>query len=276
MGVRRDSKRDVAKRMHERYLKASRKEKGRLLAEFVELTGYHRTYAQVLLKHGPPVHLRSVRRAGRPQVYGPQVTVGLKVAAEATGWICGKRLVAALPELVPALEQEGALKVNAGVCQALLAMGSATIDRKLSEARKRAKPKGIPTTKPGSLLKRQIPVSTYIPWDEQAPGFVEIDLVAHCGTSSAGEHLFTLDVTDVATGWTECEPVLNKGQQAVFEALERVRSRLPFPLLGIDSDNGGEFINDHLYRYCQREELTFTRGREYHKNDQAIMDHDRS
>ncbi len=272
MGVRQQSKRDVAKKMHERYLKASRGEKGDLLDEFVELTGYHRTYAHQLLKHGPPAHPRSIRRAGRPRVYGPRVVTALKVCAESLGWPCGKRLQAALPDLVPALELEGELQLPGEDCEALLGMGSATIDRRLSEARRVAKPRGIPTTKPGSLLKSQIPIRTYTPWDEQVPGFVEIDLVAHCGETTAGEHLFTLDATDIATGWTEVEPVRNRGQLSVFGALEAIRERLPFPLLGIDSDNGSEFINAHLLGYCESEGITFTRCRAYHKNDQAHVE----
>ncbi len=271
--VRQQSKQDVTKKMHERYLKAKGKAgKTRLLDEFVELTGYDRVYARVLLKHGPPVHTGSIRRAGRPCVYGLQVVAAFKMCAEATGWICGKRLVAILPELVPALEGEGALKLYPDERAVLLSMSSATIDRRLQQARRVAKPKGISTTKPGSLLKSQIPVRTYTPWDEQVPGFLEIDLVAHCAESAAGEFLYTLVATDIATGWTECEPVANKGQAAVFGALKHFTQRLPFRLLGIDSDNGSEFINAHLLRYCEKEGITFTRCRAYHKNDQAHVE----
>ncbi len=271
--VRQQSKQDVAQKMHERYLKVKgRAEKTRLLDEFVEITGYDRVYARVLLRHGPRVRRAPIRRAGRPTTYTPQVIAALKVCTDATGWICGKRLVAILPKLVPALEEEGALKLYDDERSALSSLSSATIDRKLQQARRIAKPKGIPTTKPGSLLKSQIPIRTYTPWDEQVPGFLEIDLVAHCGESVAGEFLYTLDATDIATGWTECEPVLNKGQAAVFGALETIRERLPFPLLGIDSDNGGEFINAQLLRYCEREGITFTRCRAYHKNDQAHVE----
>jgi hypothetical protein len=117
-----------------------------------------------------------------------------------------------------------------------------------------------------------VPIRTYTPWDEQQPGFLEIDLVAHCGESTAGTYLCTLNCVDVATGWTECVAVANKGQAAVFAALQLVRARLPFPLLGIDSDNGSEFINDHLIRYCGRERITFTRCRPYRKNDQAHVE----
>jgi len=272
MGVKADSKRDVAERMRERYLKASRAGKGRLLDELVALTGYHRGHAQRLLRHGPPRAGLGLVRAGRPVAYGPRVTAALEVAAEATGWVCGKRLKASLPRLVPALEAEGALRITAETREQLSGISAATIDRKLAAAKRRAKPRGIPTTKPGSLLKSQIPIRTHTPWDEQAPGFLEIDLVAHCGETTAGEYCCTLDAVDVATGWTEREPVPNRGQAAVFGALELVRARTPFPWLGIDSDNGGEFVNAHLLRYCRAEELTFTRCRAYHKNDQAHVE----
>jgi len=171
-----------------------------------------------------------------------------------------------------ALQQEGALSLFASERAALLSMSAATIDRKLARERARHKPKGVCTTKPGTLLRSQVPIRTYTPWDEQQPGFLEIDLVAHCGESTAGTYLCTLNCVDVATGWTECVAVANKGQGAVFTALQLVRQRLPFPLLGIDSDNGAEFINDHLIRYCQEERITFTRCRPYRKNDQAHVE----
>lgn len=280
MRVKKESKQDLAKALHPRYLRAARHEKGRLLDEFVELTGYHRNYAKALLLHGPAIPSgrldprTGIRRhaGGRPTMYGPVVLQALCVAAEATGWICGKRLVAALPQLVPALEQEGALSMFTSERTALLRMSAATIDRKLARVRAQHKPKGVCTTKPGSLLRSQVPIRTYTPWNEQQPGFLEIDLVAHCGESAAGAYLCTLNCVDVATGWTECVAVANKGQGAVFAALQLVRERLPFPLLGIDSDNGSEFINDQLVRYCQHEKITFTRCRPYRKNDQAHVE----
>jgi hypothetical protein len=272
MNVKRDSRHDLARAQHARYLGLSRVEKGRMVDEFCAVTGYNRAYGLRLLRHGPPAHRPSLQRAGRPLTYSPAVVRALLVAAEATGWICGKRMAAALPELVPALEREGALALTAEVRTALLGISAATIDRRLSAAKITAKPRGLATTKPGSLIKKQIAIKTYTPWDDQRPGFCEIDLVAHCGTSTAGSYLLTLDVTDVATGWTECVALANKGQTAVLAGLKQVRERLPFALLGIDSDNGSEFINDHLLRYCRREQLTFTRCRAYHKNDQAHVE----
>jgi hypothetical protein len=192
--------------------------------------------------------------------------------AEASDWLCGKRLAPFLAELVPALEAEGVLVIDDATRAQLLEMSPATIDRRLQPFRLQMRPHGLSTTKPGTLLKQQVPIRTYTPWEEQQPGFVEIDLVAHCGTSTAGHYLNTLTVTDVATAWTECSGVWGKGQQRVFTALEEVRQRLPFPLLGIDSDNGSEFLNAQLVRYCTEQEITFTRSRPYWKNDQAHVE----
>lgn len=270
MGVRRLSKHELAQQWRPRYLNASRKEKGRLLDEFVTTTGYHRKYALGLLRDGPP--RPRAGRGGRPAKYSSLVIAGLRVVAEASDWVCGKRLAPFLRELVPALEAEGVLRIEPSVRERLLGISSATIDRRLRPFRLQLRPHGLSTTKPGTLLKQQIPVQTYTPWEEQRPGFVEIDLVAHCGMSTAGHYLNTLTVTDVATTWTECVGVWGKGQAAVFGGLELIRERLPFPLLGIDSDNGSEFLNAHLLGYCQREHLTFTRSRPYWKNDQAHVE----
>lgn len=272
MGVEQRSKHDVAAKLRGRYLAADRQERERLLDEFVALTDYHRKYAIALLRHGPPRGAYRVSGAGHPVVYGPRVVGALMVAAEATGWICGKRLAPFLSELIPALEREGALHLSGEVRSALLAMSAATIDRRLRTARIGEKPHGLCTTRPGSLVKKQVPIRTFTPWDEQRPGFVEIDLVAHCGTSTAGSYLCTLDAVDIATGWTECDAVIDKSQNAVFAALGRLRTRLPFPLLGIDSDNGSEFINEQLVKWCAKEKITFTRCRAYHKNDQAHVE----
>lgn len=270
--MRRQSKHELAAGWQGRYWRASREEKGRLLDEFVALTGYHRKYAMTLLRHGPPNEHARRRGAGHPIVYGPSVLAALEVAAEAAGWICGTRLAPFMTELVSALEREGALELNADVKAQLLAIMAATIDRRLRALRIREKPRGIATAKPGSLLKKQVPIRTYTPWDEQLPGFLEIDTVAHCGTSTEGEYICTLNTTDVATEWTEAQAVMGKTQRAVHGALEEIRGRLPFPLLGIDFDNGPEFLNDHLIRYCQTEKITYTRCRAYHKDDQAHIE----
>lgn len=154
----------------------------------------------------------------------------------------------------------------------LTGMSRATIDRCLKKARLTHPQHGLSTTKPGSLLKQAIPVRTFTPWEEERPGFLEIDLVAHCGQSVEGVYLNTLTATDLATGWTECRALPNKTQAVVSQAIETMRHDLPFPLLGLDSDNGSEFINDNLYRYCITQQITFTRSRPYQKNDQARVE----
>ena len=269
MAVRQESKHEIVAAVQARYARAGRVEKGQILDEFVATTGYHRKWAIRLLRHGPPPARGG--RGGRPRVYSAVVVGALRQVWEASGELCGKRLAPFLAELVPALESEGALTLGPEVRAPLLQMSAATIDRRLHPFRLQAR-RGLGTTKPGTLLKQQVPIQTYTPWEDQRPGFVEIDLVAHCGTSTAGHYLNTLTVTDVATGWTECAGVWGKGQAAVFGALEAVRERLPMPLLGIDSDNGSEFLNAHLVRWCEQEQLTFTRSRPYWKNDQAHVE----
>jgi hypothetical protein len=283
-------------RMQVRYLKAAKREKGTLLDEVVAVTGYHRRHAVRVLRHGrfpdptlaavqglAPIGRRLPRRAdgdggrppGRPRVYSSVVVGALRTVAEASNWLCGKRLAPFLPELVPALEAEGELRLTPADRAQLLVMSARTIDRRLRLFRLQRDPKnwhGLGTTKPGTLLKNQVPVQTYTPWEEQRPGFLEIDLVAHCGTTTEGFYLNTLVGTDVATGWTECVGVWGKSQRAVFEGLKTLRQRLPMRLLGLDSDNGSEFLNAHLVRYCTQEQLTFTRSRPYWKNDQAHVE----
>ena len=269
MDLRQESKHELVAAIRGRYFGASRAERGKILDEFVASTAYHRKWAIKLLRNGPPKPRKG--RGGRPRVYSPIVVGALRQVAEESGWLCGKRLAPFLEELVIALEKEVALVLEPGVRQKLLDMSASTIDRRLGQYRPKM-PRGLATTKPGSLLKKQVPVRIYTPWDEQRPGFVEIDLVAHCGSSTEGHYLNSLVVTDIATGWTECIGVWGKGQLAVYSALKQIRERLPFPLLGIDSDNGSEFLNGHLVRWCKAEKITFTRSRPYEKNDQAHVE----
>jgi hypothetical protein len=154
----------------------------------------------------------------------------------------------------------------------VLAMSPATADRLLAGARKSMRLYGRSTTKPGSIRKKDIPIRLGAQWDEDRPGYMEMDLVAHCGETTAGDYLNTLDMTDIYSGWTETVAVFNKAQRHVFAAVKAVRQRLPFALLGLDSDNGSEFINAHMYRYCQSENLVFTRSRPYHKNDNCHVE----
>ena len=263
------SKRELLAAIQPRYLRANKSEKAHILDEFCAATGYHRKYAIRLLKHGPPA--KKLKKTGRPKIYQGEVVAALTQIWEICGRICSRRLHPFLPEMVRVLEEHQELILSAEVKQLLLQISRASIDRCLSPARFEHH-RGLSTTKPGSLLKKTIPVRTFTPWDEERPGFEEIDLVAHCGETTAGQYLNTLTVTDLATGWTECLAILQKSQYLVAEAIRELRLRLPFALLGIDSDNGSEFINDLLYNYCQDEQITFTRSRPYRKNDQAHVE----
>ena len=265
------SKRELLKVMHPRYLKANKTQKTQILDEFVAATSYHRKYATSVLKRGPrPVRLK--KKIGRQKIYQGQVVKSLEHIWEICGRICSKRLKPFLPEIVTVLERCNEIQITQETKNLLLQMSCSTIDRCLKPARFKTKKHGLSTTKPGSLLKSAIPIHTFTNWDEAKPGFVEIDLVAHCGETTAGQYLNTLTATDIATGWTECLAILYRSQEMVSQAIIELRKRLPFPLLGIDSDNGSEFINHTLYNYCQDEEITFTRCRPYKKNDQAHVE----
>jgi hypothetical protein len=264
------SKRELLEAIRPRYLKAKKSKKKTMLDEFVAATGYHRKYANRLLKHGRP--RRSNQKHGLRKVYQGDVIVVLEQIWEVCGRICSKRLQPFLPEMVKVLERCGELQLSESTKTLLLHMSRSTIDRCLGPIRRTHPSGGLSTTKPGSLLKKSIPVRTFTPWDEDQPGFLEIDLVAHCGGSTEGQYLYTLTCVDLSTGWIECLAVRRRTEQAVFEAIQAMRTDLPFLLLGLDSDNGGEFINDLLYQYCLSEKITFTRSRPYHKNDQAHVE----
>lgn len=264
------AKRELQETIRPRYLKASKRERGRILDEFTAVTGYNRKYAIHLLRNGRPK--QRGKRVGRRWTYGPEVVAALVQVWEASGHLCGKRLQPFLTELVAALERHGELTIAPRIKAQLLKMSAATIDRRLRRARTSLPQRGRSTTKPGSLLKDAIPIRTFADWDEKHPGFVEMDLVAHCGETTAGEYLNTLCTVDIDTRWCELLALPNKGQRATFEGIQAMRKQLPFPLLGIDSDNGSEFINHHLYRYCQQEQITFTRSRPFRKNDQAHVE----
>ena len=266
-----------------RYQRGSKGEKRKILDEFVEATGYHRKYASYLLsRHGKRVEVRPrttivgdigrrVRKKREP-MYGAEVVEALKRVWVIMDLMCGKRLKRAMEEVVAKLEQWGELKLREEVREKLLRMSASTIDRLLTNERRRMELKSRSGTKPGTLLKHQVPIRTFSEWDESKPGFIEIDLVSHGGGDEGGDFCQTLSATDVCSAWTEAEAVQNKAQVWVFEGLQGIRGRLPFDLLGIDSDNGSEFINDHLVRYCQKEGITFTRSRPYRKNDSCYVE----
>ncbi|MFQ5875036.1 MAG: transposase family protein [Dehalococcoidia bacterium] len=266
----RGSVKEYAEAIRERYQRASRREKVRILDEFTQVTGYHRK-AVIRLLGRERIRLRG-RRRGRPRQYGEEVTAALKVVWEATDRLCSKRLQPFLPELAGILQERGELKVTPEMSKQMCQLSASTIDRLLRPYKRLGRRRPFSTTKPGSLLKAAIPIRTFADWDERRPGFLEVDLVAHCGESTEGFYLTTLSAVDVATGWVECRGVWGKGQQRVGSAVHHISQRLPFPLLGLDSDNGSEFINQHLYAYCQRKQITFTRSRPYKKNDSAHVE----
>jgi len=244
------SKRELIIVVSLRYREASPLDKRRILDEFVATTGYNRKYAIQVLNH-PPTAPRPRRKRLKARRYGPQVQDALVKVWRVADGICGKRLVPALPDLVDALQRHGELTLEEPTRALLLAMSPATADRLLKDERRARSGRGVATTKPGTPLKRQIKVRTFADWDDDRPGFVEVDLVAHCNDSVGGEFLYSLVLTDIATGWTECVPLRNRSQKAVTAAIDLASPRFPFPLLGLDSDNGSEFINADLLRYCE-------------------------
>ncbi len=263
------AKRQLLQSLHPHYHAAARTEKTQILDAVVKATDYNRKYALALLRHGPPP---AAGHHGAPVRYTASVVDALRRLWEASDYLCSKRLHPFLPTLLETLERCGELVLAPAIKAPLLAMSPATIDRKLAPSRRRPQPRGLTTTSPGYLLKQHIPVRSFAEWEDRRPGFVEIDLVAHGGESVHGEFVYTLGLVDVATGWFEASAVPTRSQRGVFAALQALRARLPFALLGIDSDNDNAFINDQLLRYCQAERLTFTRSREYRKNDQAHIE----
>jgi hypothetical protein len=263
------SKRELHGQVQVRYLKASKTEKQTILDEFTANTGYHRKYAIRVLKHGYKRRLHKPK--GRTAIYRGEVVEVLEQIWEIYGRICSKRLHPYLPEGIKVLERCEELQLAPETKRLLLHISRSSIDRCLAPVRFH-QPHGRSTTKPGSLLKKQIPIRTFADWNEDSPGFLEIDCVAHCGEDISGQFLYTLTCTDICTGWTEPLALPRRSQEAVCAALATMRPELPFDLLGIDSDNGGEFINDLLYRYCLNEHITFTRSRPFQKNDQAHVE----
>ncbi|MCE5190465.1 MAG: transposase family protein [Actinomycetia bacterium] len=256
----------IKREMRRRYKKASKTEKARMLDELVALTGWTRNYAARALRREPKKR-KGPETRGRKKVYTAEVMLPLRKVWASMDFACGKRMAAGMDDMLDALLRFNRLDCPERVIGLLRSMSAATIDRVLAPDRAKGSLKGRATTKPGTLLKSRIQVRTGTEWNDAVPGFLEIDLVAHCGDSTGGEYCNTLDATDIATCWTETRAVRNKAQVHVFAALTDIVTHLPFPLLGIDSDNGSEFINDELYRYCQQQNITFTRSRPYKKND---------
>jgi len=268
-------KRAVTRKLRRKYKQATKSQKGEIIDWLVELASYNRKYAATLLRNGHKERTKrnkSKPKPGRPPKYDEAVFLALRRIWFTEGCICGKRLAPFLEELVPILRRFGEIDVTDEVEDKLTNISPATIDRLLAPVKKALNFTERSSTKPGSLLKSEIPIKTFSEWDDTVPGHVEIDLVAHCGGNLSGEFTYTLDVTDVATGWTETRAVKNKARVWVFNALEKITKHLPFEVLGIDSDNGTEFINHHLLNYCEENGITFTRSRPYRENDNCFIE----
>lgn len=290
MGLTMHNRHAVVRELAPRFRKASKTQRSQILNEFVELTGYTRCYAAFVLRTCGKRQLRMIghkritfipgyaRERGTPRVrrsgYGGEAFVNaLKRLWALSDGLCGKRLVIFIREIVPHLERQGALQVaDERVRNQLVSVSAATADRLLAKTKRETRLKGRTITRPGTLLKHHIAIRTFADWNDVQPGFCEVDLVAHDGGSAFGDYCHSLNLTDVATAWTESIAVQNKAQVYVFKGLEEIRAQVPFPLLGLDSDNGSEFINSHLVRYCEAEHITFTRSRPYKKNDNCYVE----
>jgi len=267
-GISRQARKELIAALRLRYKDATKKEKSLILDEFVALAKCHRKHAVRLL--GRTEGLTPSSPVIGRRIYDQAVREALVLTWEAADRICGKRLKAILPALVDAMERHGHLNLDPLVRDRLLSVSAATIDRLLAPIRKKARRRK--KRRAAKKAGKKIPVRTFADWDEPSPGFLEIDFVAHCGGSMADTFIHSFVATDVCSGWTESVPLLVREQSLVVEGLEVIRRQLPVPMLGIDCDNDGAFINDTLLAYCDRNQLEFTRSRPYHKNDQAWIE----
>lgn len=287
MGLTMDERKSVTRETAGRYQKASKKQKGPMLDEFTTLTGYNRSYgSHILANWGKKVYLRirgetvvailgaprKKARGQRPRKYDERFLRVLRSMWELSDYACSKLLVPFIKETLPVLERFGEITLDGGTRGRLMEISPATIDRLLKKEKRKMALKSKARTKPGTLLKHQIPIRTFSGWSDLRPGFAEVDLVGHDGGNARGEFCQTLHLTDVCTSWCEMQAVKNKAQVWVFEALKDIREHLPFKLLGLDSDNGGEFINAQLMRYCEEHKIEFTRTRAYTKNDNCHVE----
>jgi hypothetical protein len=264
------TRRQIVEQVAPRYREASFAQKILLLDAVVEASGYARKYAITLLNQ-PAERPPTIQQHPPLASARSDALQALFFAWNVANWICAKRLIPFLPTLIDALERHGHLHLTEESRTHLLQVSPATADR-LLHARRHPPPQGLSTTKAGPLLKHQISIRTFQQWDETQPGFLEANLVAHCGGQPEGNFLYTLTLTDIATGWTECLPLLYRSPEMVEAALLQARTLFPFPILGIDTDNGKECINEIILASCEREHLTFTRGRPECKNDPCYVE----
>lgn len=263
------SKWDYLKAIYIRYRKASKALRSRILDEFCQVCRYNRKYAIRLLNGPAPQKTNTPTSKGRRPTYGAKVIGALTAIWQAAGYPCSARLKALLPLWLPwAIKQ---LTLSAQAQTQLLKISPATIDRRLRPKKRQLKKRLYGRTKPGTLLKHHIPIKTDS-WNVHTPGFTETDLVSHSGNSASGEFIHSLNVTDIHSTWVESRAVMGKSQIGVLDAMKDIQRALPFKLLGIDSDNGSEFINYHLKTFCDQNHIQFTRGRPYKKDDNAHIE----
>ncbi len=266
-------KRAYIKLLHKQYRHSSKKKKSLLIDELVKNIGYHRKHAIRILSKTKLFDLRKKQKQKRAKIssYLP-IVKPLKELWMISNYLCADRLQPYISELLSVLQQCHEIIVTEEQKQMLLSVSRSTVGRLLSPIRHQMFGKGKSTTRPGTLLKHQIPIQTYTPWDNQRPGFEEIDFVALCGESLRGDYVNILDAVDIAVCWSELQGLMGKSRYAVTKALDIIKNRLPFPLKGIDSDNDAPFINAHFITYCREHQLTFTRCRPYKKQDQAHIE----
>jgi hypothetical protein len=256
--------------LRNRYKKATKKEKTRILNEFIAVSGYHRKHASRLL--GGVIKPKESKKTYTSQlIYNEAVKEALIILWETADRICSKRLKAVIPDLIEAMERHKHLKLNATVRKRLLEISASSIDRLLSEVRKKANRHKKRRRAP-KKVSQQVPIRTFADWDDPEPGYLEVDFVAHHGGWMGGIFIHTLVATDVCSGWTECIPLVSREQSLVVEGLEALSQQFPFPFLGLDFDNDSAFINDTLLNYCDTKNIKFTRSRPFHKNDQAWVE----
>ncbi|RJP65712.1 MAG: transposase [Ignavibacteriales bacterium] len=261
------AKKEYLKEIRKRYLSSSKQDKQIILDEFCKICNYNRKYAiRLINKSNSSKKIK--KRAGRHKKYNDPVIIDfLRTLWISSNLVCSKRLKVMIALWMPFYNKP----ISEIQKQQLLCISPATIDRTLLKIKSKYKKLGLSSTKPGSLIKKQIPIKTN-QWDESRPGFLEADTVAHCGSSLAGSFIYSVNTTDIATGWIETRACWGKGQTGVFEALKSIKLALPFRILGFDSDNGGEFLNYYLLKFFRNHHIQFTRSREYQSNDNAHIE----
>ena len=287
MGLSMKERNSVTKEVAERYKNASKNEKIKILNEYIAITGFHRKYAinkinsyikkrNYSFNNKKMTSIKVIEPKKKKRVYTKEYDEPFQTSLiriwSYFDYLCGQRLVPFIRENIEALTNEKSFKINETIKEKLLNVSSATINRLINIARNKNKLHGISTTKAGKSLNQLIPIRVFFDWDERIPGFFEMDTVSHDGGNASGEHIYSVTVTDISVGWTEIRPVLNKAQRWVKERIEEIKNELPYKMLGLDSDNGSEFKNYQLYQWAQENEITFTRGRSYKKNDNCFVE----